>query len=242
MFCKVEKCTNKVLAKGLCSKHYTTLRRYGTLEKPIKLIEYCKVEGCHSKVLAKAYCSRHYNQTSKYGGIKKITRKDPNFFETSNLNPQEAYIIICGKNDIVTKILIDYKNLLTVRRYKWYVGKNGYVVSDSHKKSQYLHRLVLGNPEENVDHINRNVLDNRECNLRVCTQSQNGFNRKLNKNNTTGFKGVTKKRNKYVAQIKINYNTIRLGSFDTAEEAAIEYNKAAKKYGGRFATLNVVED
>jgi hypothetical protein len=94
-----------------------------------------------------------------------------------------------------------------------------------------------------VDHINGNTLDNRKENLRICTQNQNGKNRLLNKNNVSGYKGVTyKKANKlWCAQIVVNYHKMYLGLFTTAEAAALAYNEAAKKYHGEFAKLNEVD-
>lgn len=59
------------------------------------------------------------------------------------------------------------------------------------RHSVFLHRELLDFPEGQVtDHINRNGLDNRRCNLRVATTSQNAFNRKVSTQSTTGVKGV----------------------------------------------------
>ena len=56
-------------------------------------------------------------------------------------------------------------------------------------KHVYLHRLIMGAKKgEFVDHINGNCLDNRKCNLRICTQQQNNRNRAISKNNKTGYK------------------------------------------------------
>lgn len=87
-----------------------------------------------------------------------------------------------------------------------------------------------------VDHINGNVLDNRKCNLRVCTVAENIRNSRMKKTNTTGYKGVTynKGRNKYIAQICVNRKQMNLGYFDTPEEAHAAYCKASEKYHGEF--------
>ena len=91
-----------------------------------------------------------------------------------------------------------------------------------------------------VDHINGNTLDNRESNLRVCTHSDNCKNRKMHSNNKTGFKGVSLKDGKYVAQIQFKGNHKHLGLFDTAIEATIAYNEKAKTIFGQFARLNII--
>lgn len=85
-------------------------------------------------------------------------------------------------------------------------------------------------PAQLIDHENNIGDDNRWTNLRLATKSQNGANSKLYRNNTSGFKGVTfnKQKQKYVAEI-------RLGCFDTAEEAGEAYMAAAKQIHGEFA-------
>lgn len=93
-----------------------------------------------------------------------------------------------------------------------------------------------------VDHINGDTLDNQKSNLRVCTRQQNCFNRSINKKNKYGYKGIYPiGHEKWGAKIGINRKTIHLGSFKTKTEAAISYNKAAKKYFGEFARLNPVK-
>lgn len=83
-------------------------------------------------------------------------------------------------------------------------------------------------PKNELDHINRNKLDNRIENLRECNSSQNAANRRSNKK----YKGVSKCLNgKFKAQIT-------LGTFDTAEEAAKKYDEILYKIHGEFALLN----
>jgi len=97
--------------------------------------------------------------------------------------------------------------------------------------------LVKG---EYVDHIDRNGLNNRRENLRLCSFSQNLMNQKRYKNNTTGYKGVSfyKALGKFMAYINFQNKRIHLGYFDTALEAYAAYCEAAKKYHGEFARLD----
>lgn len=107
-----------------------------------------------------------------------------------------------------------------------------------------LHRVILervtGRPlarTEFVDHIDGNRLDNRRANLRVATKSENGRNRGRQRNNTSGFKGVTweKERGKWVAAIMVGGKQAKLGRFDTPEEAYAAYCTAARELHGKFA-------
>jgi len=88
-----------------------------------------------------------------------------------------------------------------------------------------IHRLILGlsrNDPRQVDHINRNPLDNRRANLRIVSASENQFNKRpVFKNNTSGYKGVSfhKRDHRYTAHKQINGRKVWLGYFDTAEQA-----------------------
>lgn len=103
----------------------------------------------------------------------------------------------------------------------------------------HMHRLIAGAKDgELVDHINGDTLDNRKCNLRICTHKQNRRNEGLSSDNTSGFKGVTKAGNKWRAQICADYQVRYLGQYATREEAARVYDAAAVKHHGEFARLN----
>lgn len=119
---------------------------------------------------------------------------------------------------------------------KWYAGAWG------DGKTAYMHRLITSAPKGMVvDHINGDGLDNRRANLRVCLHRENISNRKgLQSNNTTGYVGVVQRRyGKYEARIKVDGETIYLGRFETAIEAAKARDKAAVEMHGDFAFLNL---
>lgn len=90
-------------------------------------------------------------------------------------------------------------------------------------------------PELDIDHIDGDVSNNRWTNLRLATKSQNKANSKRYKNNTTGYKGVTKVRDKWRAYIAVDKKRIWLGYYKTPEDASDAYQKAATKYFGEFA-------
>lgn len=96
---------------------------------------------------------------------------------------------------------------------------------------------------ERPDHIDGNGLNNQRGNLRPATKSENGANRKLNRNNTSGFKGVgwNKAQQKWTASIR-QFGKLRyLGYFLDVMAAARAYDVAAKEIFGKFARLNFPE-
>lgn len=104
-----------------------------------------------------------------------------------------------------------------------------------------MHRLIINvSKNKQVDHINHDTLDNRRKNLRICTRAENSMNRKLNINNTSGYKGISwnKPTKKWMAQIRKNGIGIHLGLFANIYQAAKAYDQAAKKLFGEFAKLN----
>lgn len=99
-----------------------------------------------------------------------------------------------------------------------------------------LHHLITG--WSMVDHINGNGLDNRRSNLRQVTHAQNCRNRRLNSDNTSGYKGVNRFPSSWRAGIVVNQRFHHLGMYATAEEAALAYDEGARRLHGEFARLN----
>lgn len=137
---------------------------------------------------------------------------------------------------------IDDEDLHLLGDLNWLVNAGGYAVANSGGQTiVILHRLITGAPAGVlVDHINGDKLDNRRQNLRLCNHSENMQNRKMHKNNRLGIKGVTETKTRagtvrFVAEIRVAKQRIWLGKFKTAEDAAIAYQTASKKYHGEFA-------
>ncbi len=93
-------------------------------------------------------------------------------------------------------------------------------------------------PLNEVDHEDRNPINDKIENLRLATHMQNSMNRRIYSNNTSGYTGVyfNKNMNQYKGDISANGERIHLGYFDTAEKAAEARRKAAIIYHGDFAS------
>ena len=105
-----------------------------------------------------------------------------------------------------------------------------------------MHRLVvLAHYGEFTDHVNQDKLDNRKSNLRICTRSENQCNIGLKSNNTSGYKGVSRNGDKWLAEIYVSKQKVHLGRFTCKHEAAKVYNNAALELHGVFACLNEVK-
>lgn len=105
-------------------------------------------------------------------------------------------------------------------------------------KTVYLHRFVMNaRGGVQVDHINLNGLDNQKENLRLCNNAQNSRNQGLRSTNTSGYKGVSYRKDQgvWAARICVDYRDIHLGFFDDPKDAHEAYCQAATKYHGAFA-------
>ena len=148
-------------------------------------------------------------------------------------------------------VLLDNDDYERLKKYKYWLRKDGYACHTLHRRSDHktdIATIVCMQWEvlkqergKYIDHINRNTLDNRKENLRVCSGSENQINRSAPKNNTSGFKGVSyhNRDKSFRAQIRFGGITYRLGTFKTAREGAIAYNKKAQELTP-FAYLNKV--
>lgn len=122
------------------------------------------------------------------------------------------------------------------------VGSHGYHQGFVDYKHHLAHRIAFAVyygqwPSDMIDHINGKRADNRIANLREATAADNQHNRSKSKNNTSGFKGVTRIGSGWMAQIKINGKKHYLGTFTTPEGASVAYAAAANRMHGDFARI-----
>ena len=131
-----------------------------------------------------------------------------------------------------------------VSAYSWHFVRSGrhmYVKAWANGKKVVMHRLILGAKRgQHVDHRNGNGLDNRRENIRTCSPAENAMNRRVQKHSSR-YKGVRLHDNgKWVARIKIGGKLRHLGCFEVEDNAALAYNREAKRLFGEFALLNDV--
>lgn len=143
----------------------------------------------------------------------------------------DDYDIVSSKKWSISK---GCAKMIYARANLWLNGK---------RTAKNLHQLLFGDTGGlMIDHINRDSLDNRRKNLRLCTHAENCRNKGAT-GTTSKYKGVTirhGRKNQWAACIQIGDKYKRLGSFATEHEAALAYNAAAIKRDGEFAWLNDV--
>jgi hypothetical protein len=140
--------------------------------------------------------------------------------------------------------LLDVEDFIRLGQFNWsaykscftYYAKRFIRIGDK-CTSRLMHREILGltDPHKLTDHENGNGLDNRRFNIQPCNNAQNQQNRIHIKNK---YRGISRSGKRWIAQIRVNGQTLRLGSAATPEDAARLYDTAARKYFGEFARPN----
>lgn len=150
-------------------------------------------------------------------------------------------IALHGRHGTGKFVIVDDCNFEYFSTLSWTLSSEGYVLGRINNKEIIMHRYIMGNPASDIDHRNRNKLDNRRVNLRTCTSSQNISNtiRTKSVHPEIKYRGIYEtKYHKWHAAIIVNGKKLHLGSFGTQVLAARAYDQAAIKYQGEFAILN----
>lgn len=176
----------------------------------------CKIEWCNNKpcVSGKGYCRGHYDQIRKYG---KILNERPKGKRNEYvLHDDYAELLILNKDESVkVRVLVDKEDIDKLKSYSFRYDVGHYIKSVRNGVTKYLHRIVMNYEGDlEIDHINRNKLDNRKSNLRIVTRKENANN--LEKKDSYGIIDTKRKLTK---PIKVCVNRINYGYYKTIEEA-----------------------
>tara|TARA_R110000824_G_scaffold384421_1_gene578404 strand:- start:720 stop:1397 length:678 start_codon:yes stop_codon:yes gene_type:complete len=199
-------------------------------------------DGFNGKCMPCLTAYRRQYRLKKYG---VRTPPQTNFYEDGKL-------IIESKKHGRFEVLYDAEDEALIKEHRWYIwkpaaghGSNYYALSDGRGKTTRMHRLVMSAEKGvQIDHRDQNGLNNKKDNLRPCSNLQNQYNRKPDKRNTSGYKGVSwvKRDKKWQAQIVKDGKNTNLGLYETKEEAARVYDAEAKIQHGEFAYLNFPDE
>lgn len=160
------------------------------------------------------WCDKHYKQFKRHGHVLDNNPRTPYDRNEIEIDGDVARMSLYDVHgDVVARTLIDAEDVAKVRYTKWTLARNGYVMNKSKRAKSAIHlsRAIL-NANEYIDHINHDALDNRKCNLRIVTKSQNAMNRNA--------KGVSvDKDGLHYARIKKNGKMLNLGRYAVPDEA-----------------------
>ena len=161
----------------------------------------------------------------------------------------EIYVNITGYPNYQVSNFGNVKNVKTGRILKPSTNPQGYfmvvLTNNGETSTLTVHRLVatafIENSENKqcIDHKNRNKKNNNIDNLRWATYEENGQNRTISKNNTSGIIGVSFviSRNKWISRIAVNGKTINLGRFENKEDAIKARHDAEVLHFGEFRAV-----
>ena len=135
----------------------------------------------------------------------------------------------------------DLEDYEKIKDHCWYYGDDGYVIAninigDNKRSHLSMHRVVMNAKKGIVDHIFHITHDNRKDKLRISSKGQNRMNSFLNKNNTSGVKGVSFNKVSWNWMVTIGANNERIKKeFGNKEDAIMCRKYLEKKYHGEYA-------
>lgn len=195
----------------------------------LKRIKLCKICGKEVLKLKLGMCRKHYEQYHKFGIV--LDNNPRTVWDDNEIRTYDSYGEIdtyTNTGEVQNTFKFDLEDIKYLMNHKWrttFKGKqkSPYLVTG---KTIYFHRLVMGNPIREVDHINRDTTDNRKINLRESFRTQQLANTRLRIDNTHGIKGVYfikrkfNHKNGWKAEIAIGKKRFQSKYFETKEEAA----------------------
>ena len=156
-------------------------------------IKICKVCVMEVSKLRLGMCKKHYEQYHKYG--KVLDNNPRTVWDDNEIRTYKDYGEIntyTNTGEVQNTFKFDLEDIKYLMNHKWRTvfkgnNKSPYLVTGH---TIYFHRLVMGNPNTEIDHINRDSTDNRKSNLRESFRTQQLANTSLRIDNVQGLKGV----------------------------------------------------
>jgi hypothetical protein len=201
------------------------------------------VSSCRSCAVKKVWETRREKILSKKEALllEQVEKGNIKIPEDSN-----NILVPVITSEVVRAAIINKKDSVYINGLTWHFY-GGYAVTrptivEKGDKPVSMHRLLAykhgivdklhpGKGGTEVDHINRNKLDNRIENLRAVNAGEQAINKGKSSNNTSGYKGVySVKGGKWVAKIGYRGKSVHLGTFNTKKEANEGYKKAVKTF------------
>lgn len=205
--------------------------------KKITETRYCEVCGVSSNIKKVVFnsatnmclCEKHKEQFKKFGEFKDSNSRG--VFDPNEIREFDTYCEIDTYDqfgNITETFTLDLDDKAKLGDYKWrtvYKNQKPYLFTGNQKSEKiYFHRLVMGTPELQVDHIDGNTLNNCKSNLRVVTLQENMKNLKKKSNNTSGIRGVSyNSRNKtWKSDFTFEKTRVYLKEYKSFEEAVYQ--------------------
>ena len=204
-----------------------------------KEIHHCEVCGVSSQIkrvnfikdAGKYLCRKHREQFIKYGEFKDCNSRgifDPNdiriFDDYAEIDTYDQF------GNVIETYKLDLNDVDKLNGKKWRTiyktGKPYLQTGNQNSKIEYFHRIIMGNPKVQVDHISGDTLDNRKSNLRLVSKEDNLKNLKKKSSNTTGIRGVSFSERDQLYKVDFTYEKRRYyfkGFKDKAEAVALRF-------------------
>lgn len=200
---------------------------------------------CFKKIRMGGYtlCSKHMHQLHKYGKFLDNIQRTNNDLNDYEIKGDLVYFNLYNqKNEKIGQFFIDLDDIEKVKYKKWRLSAGHVITGQPAKKQQKeLSHVILSIDKLEkgivVDHIDGNSLNNTKVNLRICTQGENTLNKGFVSNNTSGFIGVSyrKDKNRYDPEIRRNGIRCHLGYTVTLEDAVYKRYYAEQLLFGEYA-------
>lgn len=262
--CQIDLCDNSEYENGMCRKHYYQKLNLNKILKPLQ--NPCNI--CNSEINVQYFselntylCRRHRLQYQRNGFFQKRTIYDSNkIIYYDDYAEMELYDLV---GNVIATTQFDLEDIDKVKKYKWHLNDNGYVITCIDSINLRMHKLILGQYNENykghdydnmTDHKDRNKKNNRKYNLRIVDDSTNKQNRDLLINNKTGRTGLMytehNKNKPWKVQLMVDGTRIIDKSFKSKRDAEyildlniLYYKKYAPEYNElKLKYINIYDD